>query len=123
MMSDPALYACFDHLSESFALLWALLVIVSVIFHIATLMPNKESDPNCNSKKRHIGNDYVTIVYNDSGEDYKIGVMKVSISCKGLDPTIMILNFWADRFGQTVQTQIRLLLEEQSDQGLHLLLL
>ena len=35
----------------------------------------------------------------------------------------MILNFWTDRSGQTVQTQIRLLLEEQSDQGLHCLLL
>ena len=36
--------------------------------------------------------------------------------------TIMILNFRTDRSGQTVQTQIRLLLEEQSDQGLHCLL-
>ena len=43
-------------------------------------MPNKESDPNCNSKKRHIGNDYVSIVYNDSGEDYKIGVIKVGFT-------------------------------------------
>ena len=34
----------------------------------------------------------------------------------------MILNFRTDRFGQTVQTQIRLLLEEQSDLGLHCLL-
>ena len=33
--------------------------------------------------------------------------------------TIMILSFRTDRSGQTVQTQIRLLLEEQSDQGLH----
>ena len=33
----------------------------------------------------------------------------------------MILSFWTDRPGQTVQTQIRLLLEEQSDQGLHCL--
>ena len=33
----------------------------------------------------------------------------------------MILNFRTDRSGQTVQTQIRLLLEEQSDQGLHFL--
>ena len=33
----------------------------------------------------------------------------------------MILIFWTDRSGQTVQTQIRLLLEEQSDQGLHCL--
>ena len=29
----------------------------------------------------------------------------------------MILSFWTDTPGQTVQTQIRLLLEEQSDQG------
>ena len=30
----------------------------------------------------------------------------------------MILSFQTDMSGQTVQTQIRLLLEEQSDQGL-----
>ena len=35
--------------------------------------------------------------------------------------TIMILSFWTDRSEQTVQTQIRLLLEEQSDLGLHCL--
>ena len=33
----------------------------------------------------------------------------------------MTLSFRTDRSGQTVQTQIRLLLEEQSDQGLHYL--
>ena len=33
----------------------------------------------------------------------------------------MILSFRTDRPGQTVQTEIRLLLEEQSDQGLHYL--
>ena len=31
----------------------------------------------------------------------------------------MTLSFWTDKSRQTVQTQIRLLLEEQSDQGLH----
>ena len=36
--------------------------------------------------------------------------------------TIMILNFRTDRSGQTVQTQIRLLLEEQSDQDIRCLL-
>ena len=34
----------------------------------------------------------------------------------------MIVSFQTDRSGQTVQTQIRLLLEEKSDQGLHCLL-
>ena len=31
--------------------------------------------------------------------------------------TVMTLSFRTDRSGQTVQTQIRLLLEEQSEQG------
>ena len=35
--------------------------------------------------------------------------------------TVMILSFRTDMHGQTVQTQIRQLLEEQSDQGLHCL--
>ena len=35
--------------------------------------------------------------------------------------TVIILSFRTDKPGQTVQTQIRLLLEEQSDQGLHCL--
>jgi hypothetical protein len=48
-----------------------------VIFHTATLMPNKPSDPNGNSKKLHIGNDYVTIVYNNSEEDYEMSTIKV----------------------------------------------
>ncbi len=42
-------------------------------------MPTKDSDPNCNGKKLHIGNDYVTIVYNDSGEEYRIGTIKVGV--------------------------------------------
>ena len=36
--------------------------------------------------------------------------------------TVMILSLRTERSGQTKQTQIRLLLEEQSDQGLHCLL-
>ena len=45
------------------------------------------------------------------------------VKCKYTCPltTVMILSFQTDRPGQTVQTQIRLLLEEQSDQGLHCL--
>ena len=36
--------------------------------------------------------------------------------------TVMIQSFRTDRSGQTVQTQIRALLKERSDQGLHRLL-
>ena len=41
---------------------------------------------------------------------------------KHITCTVMILSFRTDMPGQTVQTQIRRLLEEQSDQGLHCLL-
>jgi len=44
--------------------------ITQMIFHVATLMPSNEWF----MKKRHIGNDYVTIVYNDSGDDYRFGI-------------------------------------------------
>ena len=40
-------------------------------------MPTRDSDPGCNSKKMHIGNDFVTIVYNDSQQAVKFGRIKV----------------------------------------------
>ena len=45
---------------------------------------------------------------------------KLQLSCLN---TVMTLSFWTARFGQRVQTQIRLLLNAQSDQGLHCFLL
>lgn len=56
--------------------------VVRVAFHVATMMPNRESDSNCNDKKLHIGNNYVTIVYNESGEDFNINTIKVNLRFK-----------------------------------------
>ncbi|KAF7385574.1 hypothetical protein HZH68_014004 [Vespula germanica] len=50
--------------------------VTQVAFHVATLMPTKQSDPKCTSKKQHIGNNYVTVVYNESGESYNIQTVK-----------------------------------------------
>ncbi|KAM6424525.1 tuberin isoform 2-T2 [Liasis olivaceus] len=50
--------------------------IMQAIFHIATLMPTKDLDKYCCDKKRHLGNDFVSIIYNDSGEDFKLGTIK-----------------------------------------------
>ncbi|KAF7545039.1 hypothetical protein G7046_g9651 [Stylonectria norvegica] len=42
--------------------------VTEIVFHVTTQMPtNLERDPQCTLKKRHIGNDFVNIVYNDSG--------------------------------------------------------
>ncbi|XP_004596682.2 tuberin isoform X2 [Ochotona princeps] len=50
--------------------------IMQAVFHIATLMPTKDGDKHQCDKKRHLGNDFVSIVYNDSGEDFKLGTIK-----------------------------------------------
>ena len=42
------------------------------------MMPVLPGDTRYNNKKLHIGNDYVTIVYNDSSEEYKSGTISVS---------------------------------------------
>ncbi len=40
-------------------------------------MPNHERDPQANKKKRHIGNDFVTIVYNNSGGGhFRLGTVR-----------------------------------------------
>ncbi|XP_047125986.1 tuberin isoform X2 [Hydra vulgaris] len=51
-----------------------------VIFHVATLMPNKERDSQCYSKKLHIGNNFVTIIYDESKFGYTFGTIKGQMS-------------------------------------------
>ncbi|KAF8622825.1 hypothetical protein AX15_006741 [Amanita polypyramis BW_CC] len=46
-----------------------------VLYHTATMMPADSSDPQSNNKKRHIGNDYVRIVWNDSGSPYRFDTL------------------------------------------------
>jgi hypothetical protein len=41
-----------------------------IIYHVTTLMPTRKEDPHCTGKKRHIGNDYVNIIWNDSGHEF-----------------------------------------------------
>ena len=44
--------------------------LTQMIFHVTTLMPSFEHDPSRTAKKRHIGNDFVMIVWNEGGRDY-----------------------------------------------------
>ena len=46
--------------------------LTEIIFHVTTQMPtNLEHDPQLANKKRHIGNDFVNIIFNDSGLPFK----------------------------------------------------
>jgi hypothetical protein len=43
-----------------------------IVFHVTTLMPtNIEHDPQCANKKKHIGNDFVNIIFNASGRPFR----------------------------------------------------
>lgn len=46
--------------------------VTEMVFHVTTQMPtNLEHDALCINKKRHIGNDFVNIIFNDSGQPFK----------------------------------------------------
>lgn len=46
--------------------------VTEIVFHVVTQMPtNLERDPQCTLKKRHIGNDFVNIIFNDSGKPFR----------------------------------------------------
>lgn len=47
-----------------------------ILFHTATMMPTSPTDDYCVNKKRHIGNDHVRIVWNDSGMPYQFDTLK-----------------------------------------------
>lgn len=45
--------------------------VAEIVYHVATMMPtNLEHDPACVSKKRHIGNDFVNIIFNRSNKPF-----------------------------------------------------
>lgn len=46
--------------------------VTEVVYHVTTMMPtNLEHDPQCSNKKRHTGNDFVNIIFNNSGLPFK----------------------------------------------------
>jgi len=46
-----------------------------ILYHTATMMPSHPGDEYSINKKRHIGNDYVRIVWNDSGTPYDFNTL------------------------------------------------
>ena len=45
--------------------------VTEIVFHVTTMMPTFNHDPQCTNKKRHIGNDYVKIIFNESGLPFR----------------------------------------------------
>lgn len=46
--------------------------VTEIVFHIPVMMPtDQERDPHCVNKKRHTGNDFVNIIFNNSGLPFR----------------------------------------------------
>ncbi|PNS13886.1 hypothetical protein CAC42_1377 [Sphaceloma murrayae] len=54
---------------------WSRDDVTALIFHVTTFMPNHEHDTQRTFKKRHVGNDYVNVVFNNSGTPYRFDTM------------------------------------------------
>lgn len=51
--------------------------VTEIVFHVITMMPTDiEHDPQCVNKKRHIGNDFVNIIFNESGLPFNFNTFK-----------------------------------------------
>ncbi|KAL9052100.1 MAG: hypothetical protein Q9162_005617 [Coniocarpon cinnabarinum] len=46
--------------------------VTELVFHVTTMMPNHEHDKERTLKKRHVGNDFVNIIFNNSGMTWNI---------------------------------------------------
>jgi hypothetical protein len=52
-----------------------------VVYHVATMMPTDlENDPQCVNKKRHTGNDFVNIIWNESGAAFNFNTFPSDFS-------------------------------------------
>ncbi|MCJ1256840.1 Tuberous sclerosis 2-like protein [Lignoscripta atroalba] len=50
--------------------------ITEIVFHVPTMMPTNVDDPQCINKKKHIGNDFVNIIFNESGLPFKFDTFR-----------------------------------------------
>lgn len=64
-----------DNADGEFAYFWSD-EITHLIFHTTTLMPNSPGDKLMSLKKRHIGNNYVNVFFDESGLPFNFNVIK-----------------------------------------------
>ncbi|KAG5924107.1 hypothetical protein E4U42_004747 [Claviceps africana] len=79
--------------------------VTEIVFHVTTQMPTDlERDPQCTLKKRHIGNDFVNIIFNDSGKPFKFDTFPsqfnyVNIVIAPASRASFIASRWTSAFG------------------------
>ncbi|KAL5604204.1 uncharacterized protein BROUX77_004390 [Berkeleyomyces rouxiae] len=74
-----------------------------IVYHVTTQMPtNTEIDPQLINKKKHIGNDFVNIIWNDSGLPFKFDTFPSDFNYVNIVITPESRSSFIDRREQTV---------------------
>ncbi|PSK57919.1 hypothetical protein B9Z65_9121 [Elsinoe australis] len=69
-----------EALMDGDSTIWSRDEVTALIFHVTTFMPNREHDPQRVAKKAHIGNDFVNVVFNNSGAPYKFETVQTAFN-------------------------------------------
>lgn len=54
--------------------------ITQLVFHVTTLMKNNDGDKYYDLKKRHIGNNYVNVFFDESGREFNFNLIKTQFN-------------------------------------------
>ncbi|KAK5061363.1 hypothetical protein LTR84_007905 [Exophiala bonariae] len=54
--------------------------VAEIVYHIPTLMPTEADDPQCITKKSHVGNCHVNVIFNRSGTTWKMDNFKSQLN-------------------------------------------
>uniref|UniRef100_A0A0M3HLY7 Rap-GAP domain-containing protein n=1 Tax=Ascaris lumbricoides TaxID=6252 RepID=A0A0M3HLY7_ASCLU len=57
-------------------------------------MPKRENDQNCNEKKKFIGNDYVSVIFNESGKPYRLGTISGKFAYVALEVILFLVTLF-----------------------------
>lgn len=63
--------------------------ITQLIYHVTTMIPNNPNDPQFTNKKRHIGNDFINIFFDESEIPFEFGLVKSQFNFVNISITPM----------------------------------
>lgn len=67
--------------------------ITQMIYHVTTMIPNNPNDPQFTNKKRHIGNDFINIFFDESEIPFEFGLVKSQFNFVNISITPMSCTF------------------------------
>ena len=78
--------------------------LAQIIFHVTTMMPNNIQDKLFTAKKRHIGNDFVNVIWNDSTSPFNFKTISGQFNIFQIVIEPLLQNDYENRFFKVTTT-------------------